>query len=166
MPWLEMKPMEQKVLFLADWLRQVACLTELCERYGISRKTGYKWIRRYHQGGVEALQERSRRPLRSPEQTPYRIRKAIIELRTRGRATRGPKKIQTLLQERFPDQPVPSRTTIYKILHAEGLVTKRRRKQRVAPLPSPSRRCQNPTICGLPISRGNSNYRVVSGATP
>jgi putative transposase len=137
MPWLEMRPMDQKVLFIADWLRQIACLSDLCERYGISRKTGYKWIRRYHQGGVEALEERSRKPLHSPEQTPYRIRKAIIEFRTRGRSVMGPKKIQTLLQERFPDEAVPSRTTIYKVLHAEGLVSKRRRKRRVAPFAQP-----------------------------
>ena len=102
MPWLEMKPMEQKVLFLADWLRQVACLTELCERYGISRKTGYKWIRRYHQGGVEALQERSRRPLRSPEQTPYRIRKAIIELRTRDVLPEGRKRFRRCCRSDSP----------------------------------------------------------------
>lgn len=137
MPWQEVKPMEQKVLFIADWLRQICPLSELCERYYISRKTGYKWILRYTQGGVEGLNEASRRPHQSPQQTPYAIRRAILDLRTRGSLLLGPKKIQTLLQQQFPNEPIPSRTTIYKILHAEGCVTSRRRRRRVAPFPQP-----------------------------
>lgn len=137
MPWKEVKPMDEKVLFIADWLRQICSFTELCERYTISRKTGYKWISRYNEGGVEELREASRRPHQSPQQIPYAIRKAILELRTRGTMVPGPKKIQVLLQQRFPEEPVPSKTTIYKILHAEGCVAKRRRKHRVAPFPQP-----------------------------
>ena len=137
MPWKEVKPMDEKVLFIADWLRQIGSFTELCERYTISRKTGYKWISRYNEGGVEDLREASRRPHQSPQQIPYAIRKAILELRTRGTMVPGPKKIQVLLQERFPEEPVPSKTTIYKILHAEGCVAKRHRKRRVAPFPQP-----------------------------
>lgn len=49
----------------------------------------------------------------------------------------GPKKIQTLLRQRFPTETPPSKTTIYNILHAEGVVPKRRRKRRVAPFPKP-----------------------------
>ena len=121
MPWKEVKPMDEKVFFIADWLRQVCSFTELCERYTISRKTGYKWISRYNEGGVEELREASRRPHQSPQQIPYAIRKAILELRSRGTMVPGPKKIQVLLQQRFPEEPIPSKTTIYKILHAEGV---------------------------------------------
>lgn len=137
MPWKEVKPMDEKVLFIADWLRQICSFTELCERYTISRKTGYKWISRYNEGGIEDLCEASRRPHQSPQQIPYAIRKAILELRTRGTMVPGPKKIQVLLQQRFPEEPVPSKTTIYKILHAEGCVATRRRRRRVAPFPQP-----------------------------
>lgn len=137
MPWKEMKPMDQKILFLADWLRQVCSFTELCEQYGISRKTGYKWIKRYEGRGSDGLHDQSRRPNNSPQQTPYPVRKAIIELRTRGRMTLGPKKIQTLLKQRFPEGPIPSKTTIYKILNAEGLVQRRRKRRRVAPFDQP-----------------------------
>lgn len=136
-PWQEVKPMDQKVLFLADWLRKIASFTELCERYGVSRKTGYKWIKRYEDSGFDGLYEQSRRPKGSPQQTPYPVRKAIIGLRTRGRITLGPKKIQILLAQRLPNEHIPSKTTIYKILSSEGLVQKRRRKQRVAPFEQP-----------------------------
>ncbi len=47
MPWKEVKPMDEKVLFLADYLREKQSFTDLCNNYCISRKTGYKWISRY-----------------------------------------------------------------------------------------------------------------------
>ncbi|HWR73276.1 MAG TPA: helix-turn-helix domain-containing protein, partial [Nitrospirota bacterium] len=54
MPWKEVKPMEQKILFIADYLRGGRSFMELCRSYGISRKIGYKWIGRYRDGGVDA----------------------------------------------------------------------------------------------------------------
>ena len=137
MPWREMKPMEQKVLFIADWLKGFCPVCQLCERYGISRKTGYKWIERFRQSGIDGLNEVSRKPRRSPLQTPYPVRQAIIELRQRGQMILGPKKIQVLLQQRFPSERPPSKTTIYNILHGEGLVVSRQRRRRVSPFPQP-----------------------------
>ena len=129
--------MDQKVLFVADWLRGVSSMSGLCETYNISRKTGYKWLNRYDQSGVDGLYEVSRKPICSPQRTPYPVRQAILELRTCSGMILGPKKIQVLLQQRFPTETPPSKTTIYNILHAEGVVPKRRRKQRVAPFPKP-----------------------------
>jgi transposase InsO family protein len=129
--------MDQKVLFIADWLRQVCSFSDLCAQYTISRKTGYKWIERYRQSGVEGLDDASRKPHLSPQQTPYSIRQAILGLRRRGGMVLGPKKIQALLSQRFANEPIPSKTTIYNILHTEGLVTQRRRRRRVSPFAQP-----------------------------
>ena len=137
MPWIEVNPMDQKILFVADWLRGVSSVSDLCDVYNISRKTGYKWLKRYDQSGINGLHEASRKPHQSPQQTPYPIRQAILDLRTCGGMILGPKKIQALLKKRFPNERPPSKTTIYNILHAEGVVPKRRRKQRVAPFPKP-----------------------------
>jgi len=137
MPWIEMKPMDQKVLFLADWLRGAYSMSDLCDTFNISRKTGYKWLKRYEQFGIDGLNEASRRPYHSPQRTPYPVRQAILELRTQGNMVLGPKKIQVLLKQRFPDESPPSKTTIYNILYAEGVVSKRRRRQGVAPFPKP-----------------------------
>lgn len=52
--------MDEKILFIADHLREPGNFSQLCERYGISRKTGYKWVERYHAEGVEGLEDRSR----------------------------------------------------------------------------------------------------------
>lgn len=137
MPWKEVKPMEQRILFIADWIKELYPFSDLCEHYNISRKTGYKWIKRFEKTGLDGLSEASRKPHHSPFQTPYPVRQAVIELRQRGRMILGPKKIQALLRQRFPSQPPPSKTTIYKILHSEGLVTPQRRRRRVAPFPQP-----------------------------
>jgi len=137
MPWQEVKPMDQKVLFIADWLRQVRSFSDLCAQYTISRKTGYKWIERYRQTGAEGLYDASRKPHSSPQQTPYLIRQAILQLRHHGGFVLGPKKIRALLQQRFPTETIPSKTTIYNILYNEGLVIQRRRKNRVSPFPQP-----------------------------
>ena len=133
MPWKDLRPMDERVLFVADYVRELYDFTELCARYGVSRKTGYKWVERYRHEGTEGLQERSRRPLSQPTQLPYAVQQAIIQLRGSRRMELGPKKIQTRLRERFPDQTVPSRTTIYNVLKRAGLITPRRLRRRVAP---------------------------------
>jgi transposase len=59
--------MDQRTQFIADHLRDVLSITELCDEYGVSRKTGYKWIERYLRQGPAGLEERPRRP---PSKSP------------------------------------------------------------------------------------------------
>ncbi len=70
MPWRSVLPMEEKIRFIGDYLNGVFNFTELCERYRISRKTGYKWVDRYVEDGVDGLKDRSRSPKDSPQKTP------------------------------------------------------------------------------------------------
>ena len=83
MPWSQLSPMDQKTQFIADYLRRSLSVTELCEHYGISRKTGYKWIERYERGGPTGLAERSRRPHVCPTQTPEEVVQPLLEARQR-----------------------------------------------------------------------------------
>ena len=76
MPWSQTTPMDQKTQFIADYLRQRLSITELCELYGISRKTGYKVIDRYLRLGPQGLEELSRRPASCPNRTPEHIEQA------------------------------------------------------------------------------------------
>src|SRR5213595_191954 len=64
MAWTETDPMKERLHFVADWDRRLYTVTELCARYGVSRKTGYKWLARYADVGVAGLAERSRAPHR------------------------------------------------------------------------------------------------------
>lgn len=138
MPWKEVRPMDQKTLFIAGYLQGDKMFAELCRLYGISRKTGYKWISRYEQDGFKGLDELSRKPHSCPHRTPYTIRKEIIELRQR-RIKPGPKKIQSMLLKRHSEPEIPSKTTIYNILNAEGLVEKRKLRRHIPPSAKPIR---------------------------
>ena len=55
MPWLETAPMEQRERFIRDWQLGLYTMTELSARYDVSRKTGYKWLERFDEGGRQAL---------------------------------------------------------------------------------------------------------------
>jgi putative transposase len=142
MPWTEVKPMDAKVLFLSDCLRNKSSFTELCRQHGISRKTGYKWYRRYKAQGISGLREQSRRPLYSPERIPYRVRKEIILLRKK--YTWGAKKLSEVLVKQHPEWTVPSHSTIYNILKADGAIPDRKRKRRVVRTISALRTAQRP----------------------
>ena len=83
MPWSETTPMDQKTQFIADYLRQSLSMSELCDLYGISRKTGYKLVGRYLKQGPSGLEDRSRRPSSSPNHTAEHIVEAIVALRQR-----------------------------------------------------------------------------------
>ena len=73
MPWQARSPMDERVQFITDYQRQLFTMTTLCERYGISRKTGYKLVARYDAEGAAGLDERSSRPGHSPQATAPRV---------------------------------------------------------------------------------------------
>ena len=79
MPWSQTMPRDQRVQFIADYLRNSLSMTELCQLYQVSRKTGYKWVQRYLQRGPIGLEELSRKPRVSPNQTPAGMVAASLE---------------------------------------------------------------------------------------
>ena len=69
MPWRETSPMEQRLEFVREYETGLFTMTELAAQYGISRKTGYKWLDHYEREGALGLRDRSRRPHHSPHAT-------------------------------------------------------------------------------------------------
>src|SRR5438094_3597242 len=130
MPWRAASPMDQRTQFIADFLRDALSLTELCALYGVARKTGYKWIDRYLRHGPAGLEERSRRPRRSPNQTADEIVSAILAARRR-HPTWGGKKLLALLHKRQPRWPLPGRSTACDILKRHGMVPIKRYRRRI-----------------------------------
>jgi putative transposase len=130
MPWRHTSPMDQKIQFIADYLRRTLSITELCALYGVSRKTGYKWIERYLTSGPPGLEDRSRTPCSRPNQTPQHIVEAIIEVRCRHPAW-GAKKLLSILQKRHPSWSLPGRSTVCDILRRHGLVPKKRHHRHI-----------------------------------
>jgi transposase InsO family protein len=94
---------------------------ELCRRYGISRKTGYKWLARYRAGGPAALAEQSRRPRQSPRQTSSAMADTVIALRCE--TTWGGRKLRRRLQD-LGYQAVPSASTCTEIIRRADLLQK------------------------------------------
>jgi putative transposase len=122
MPWRERLPMDERVQFMGDYQRELFTVTELCDRYGVSRKTGYKWLARYAADGAAGLAVRSSRPKQSPQATAAPIATAIVRLRTRYPRWGG-KKILAVLGEREPTWVLPAVSTANDILKRAGLVT-------------------------------------------
>lgn len=70
MPWLETAPVEQRQQFIEDYQQGFYSMSELCARYGISRKTGDKWLERFADGGRPGLADPSRAPHTCPQLAP------------------------------------------------------------------------------------------------
>jgi transposase InsO family protein len=136
MPWKETSVMEEKLLFVGDFLRAEEPMSVLCERYGISRETGYLWKRRYLSEGVEGLAERSRAPHRHGRAIPAALIVDIIQARQRWPYW-GPKKLLAKLLEFKPSLAWPSASAIADILRREGLSCPRRRRRRVLTVEQP-----------------------------
>ena len=130
MPWKEASPMDQRTQLIADYLRETLSITELCGMYGVTRKTGYKWIDRYLREGPAGLEERSRRPGRSPNETSAEIVAALLEARQH-HPSWGGKKLLALLHRRHPRWELPGRSTACDILSRHGLVPRRRQRRRI-----------------------------------
>ena len=146
MPWRETSPMDQKTQFIADYLRQSLSMSELCELYRISRKTGYKLVGRYLKHGPSGLEDRSRRPSSSPNHTPEDIVEAIVALRQR-HPSWGAKKLLPILGKRHPDWELPGRSTVCDILSRQGLVPKKRNRRHIGHPGKPSMQILAPNDC-------------------
>ena len=128
MPWNKSEPMNERVKFIAEWLQREESVTWLCARAGISRKTAYKWIDRYEQGGVAALAERSRAPLSHPHAVPADIVEAIVSIR-RQHPRWGPRKLLVVLRRHAPERRWPVASTVGDILRRAGMVRPRPRRR-------------------------------------
>jgi transposase InsO family protein len=112
MPWKERTAMSERAEFVKEAKRENSNITALCQEYGISRTTGYKWIRRYNTLGEEGLDNRSRRPNNSPNKTPLEIETIILETRTRHPSWGGVKILAYLKRQGCLNLPVPSTATM------------------------------------------------------
>src|SRR5512134_561076 len=121
MPWSETSPMDQRLQFIAEFLQHRGSVVDLCDRFGISRKTAYKWFARYMGNGPVGLLERSRRPRTCRHAIAQDVVDTILEIRRR-HPSWGAKKLLTILQSRHPKLSPPARSTVCDLLKRHGLV--------------------------------------------
>lgn len=126
MPWLETAPVEERMAFIQDALSDRFTMSELCARYGVSRRIGYKWLARYEEEGRHGLKDRSRAPHHCPHRIAADIAELLCALR-RQHPVWGARKLLRVLATRHPrvgDWPAAS--TAADLLARRGLVMKRR----------------------------------------
>jgi len=111
-------------------------MTELCQRFGISRKTGYKMLAKHADLGLAGLRDGSRAPKAHPNQTPPEVEAGVLRVR-KAHPTWGSKKILWKLDRERPDQEWPARSTVDEILKRAGLVEPRDRRLRRQPSSPP-----------------------------
>lgn len=128
MPWSKTSTMQQKRLFINDYIRDSFGMSELCRRYGISRPTGYKWVKRFEAEGFPGLEERSRRPERCSHETAIEITESVLEMR-RKHPYWGAKKLLVILKKRYPKVTWPARSTVCDLLSRHGMIEKKRRRK-------------------------------------
>jgi transposase InsO family protein len=129
MPWKEQRVMSQKLEFIEKAGAPGANISALCRKYGISRQTGHKWLRRFRAQGYTGLTEQSRRPHTSPLTTAEEVIVRILELRDRHWSW-GPDKISRILR-RAHGEDAPSKSTVARVLQRLGRMRKRRSPVRI-----------------------------------
>jgi len=127
--------MDEKIRFICKHL-DGETMTELCGEFGISRETGYVWVRRYRQTGPAGLIERNRAVHRHTNQTPKDIEQTILELR-QAHMRWGPRKLRKVLKRDQPWGAWPAASTIGSMLKRAGLVVARKKRFRTAPYTKP-----------------------------
>lgn len=130
MPWKTSGSVDQRLQFIAAVEAEPdEPFSVLCARFGISRKTGYKWRDRYNEGGPARLLDRGSRPRRSANATPDDLVARLLTLR-KEHPLWGPKKLGAVLRAQDPTQPWPAASTLGDLLKRHGLITPRRRRVR------------------------------------
>jgi putative transposase len=146
MPWSETCTMDLRIQFIRDWLTRRHTVVDLCARYCVSRKTGYKWIDRYLQFGPDGLLERTHAAKRVHNKTAPEAVEALLALRLK-HPSWGAKKLLHQLALRQPELELPGRTTVCDILSRSGLVAKRPHRRTVGHPGRPSSPIALPNDC-------------------
>ena len=132
MPWRTTNVMSIRLEFVAEAFGRRRTFNALCKQYGISEKTGYKWLARFRTFGPEGLADASHQPQSCPHATPSRQRDLLAALR-RSHPTWGSRKLRTILAVEHPELVWPAPSTISTLLHREGLIRAARRRRRGGP---------------------------------
>ena len=124
---METNVVRERLAFVDDLESGHWSMTELCERYGVSRPTGYKWLARHEAGGDAGLHDDPRAPHTCPHRTSEGQEAVIVAARRE--YGWGAKKLLRVLRTRHPRERWPARSTVNAILERHGLLQKHRRRQ-------------------------------------
>jgi len=137
MPWNETRIMDARIKFVGELLEGIYSISELCRSYDISRKTGYKWLKRYQALGVDGLCDMNTTAHHHPNAVSDEVVEAILSLKRRF-GHWGPAKIRVRMQSVYPHfVTYPAVSTIGEYLKRAGVVCSRKRRRRACPTIGP-----------------------------
>jgi putative transposase len=140
MPWKLTFPEDQRVQFIVEAIYGPSSVTELCRTFGVSRKTGYKWLARYDDHGPAGLTDRSRAPHHHPNAVAPEIVSRLVSIRE-AHPTWGPRKLLAWLADSEPTLELPAASTVGGLLKRLNLVRTRRHRHRAPPMTMPFGAC-------------------------
>jgi putative transposase len=129
MPWRKTNQVNERLRFVAQAQEGLYDHAELCERYGVSRQTGYTTLKHYGELGVDGLKDRSHAPLHCPHRISEEMRELLLEAR-RAHPTWGPRKILAWLEPRHTGKALPAASTVGDLYSRELLVKPRARRRK------------------------------------
>lgn len=136
MPWKECGVQEERFRFVDEWNSGDWNMAELCRIYGVTRKTGYKWVERFEVLGIEGLRDLSRAPHVHPNEVNDQLEEEVLALRGKHRLW-GARKIRAWLAQAHAEENVPAVSTIGGILRRSGLTVPRKRCRSARPASEP-----------------------------
>jgi putative transposase len=143
--WKDSSVADERLQFIEECKSQEWSMAEVCRRFEISRKTGYKWLGRYDAGGIAALQDGSHAPHHNPRQVKEEVEDRIVEARGK-HAHWGPLKLRAWLKRTSPETDWPAASTIGEILHRHGLAVPRKARLKAAPNTEPLKHADGPNV--------------------
>ena len=143
MPWKMTFPEDQRVQFIVEAIYGESSIADLCRSFGVSRKTGYKWLARYDQDGPTGLLDRSRAPRHHPNALASGVAARLVNARQQ-HPTWGARKLLAWLKAREPELALPAVSTVSALLKRLNLVRPRRFRHRVPPMTAPFGACGAP----------------------
>ncbi|MDX1583106.1 MAG: IS481 family transposase [Thermoanaerobaculia bacterium] len=130
MAWRDTDPVKERIAFIEMYQKRRYTMVELCELFDVSRKTGYKYVKRFEEEGWKGLADRACAAHTHPNQTDPAVADLIVELR-REKPRWGAEKILAYLVPRHPEITFPAISTTSDIIRREGLIVPRRKRRKI-----------------------------------
>ena len=121
MPWRDTFADDERLQFIVETFEGLSSVADLCRSFGVSRKTGYKWLGRFDAEGPAGLSDRSRKPHSHPQAVPAAVVEHVLAVR-RDHPRWGPRKILAFLGRCAPTLALPAVSTVGTVLKRHGLV--------------------------------------------
>jgi transposase InsO family protein len=128
--------LDERLKFIAAYLENTESVAALCRRFGISRETAHKFLRRYAAEGLDGLHDRSRAPHAHPNAVTDAVLELVVHAR-RSHPTWGPRKLLASLARRYPGLTLPAPSTVSRVLQRAGLAARRKPGRHAIPLTTP-----------------------------